>query len=256
MKNTRISIVSRKRQEIPENLREVAEALRATKVNGTVSLSPADENNVFMSMKELPAHIKTIKIDVKTWNTLRNLKKENETFEEVIKGLLNERTMSAGNNNLELIRYKRKKQFIETDYEYKKIGAEFEFNDIKSNQNSFVLGLKINKIFYGKKIYNPSIFFGLESQHKHMSSTYLNLYLKCVGLVLEKEFRVNLKMYFDKDFENIARWKKIYYDYDLSEESFMNDIEEPLKLSEEESIETSKIINMKQSESYKIWGHL
>lgn len=37
-----------------------------------------------------------------------------------------------------------------------------------------------------------------------------------------------------EDFENIARWRKVYYDYSLSEDSFISDIEEPLRLSEEE----------------------
>lgn len=255
MKNIRKSLVSSRGYEPSERLKEVSEALRTTNVNGTASFLPANSGNSFIPMREMPSYIKTIKIDVKTWSTLKNLKKENETFEDVIKELLNERTKSASGSNMELIQYKRKKLFIETDYEYKNIGAEFEFNDIKNNQNSFVLDLKINKIFYGKKIYNPSVFFGLESQYKHFSNIYLNIYLKCTCLALEKEFRVKARMTFDKDYEDIARWRKIYYDYNLSEESFTSDIEDPLKLSEEEVVETNKIANMRKSESYKIWGH-
>ena len=60
-------------------------------------------------------------------------------------------------------------------------------------------------------------------------------------------------MIFDKDFENIARWRKIYYDHSLSEDSFINDIEEPLRLSEERP--DQKIIDsIKKSPSNSAWN--
>jgi len=57
----------------------------------------------------------------------------------------------------------------------------------------------------------------------------------------------------NKDFENIAKWRKLYYDYSLSEESFISDVEEPLRLSEEEKISPSIRERIKNSPSNSIW---
>lgn len=255
MKETRKSIVSGRGAEVSDSLRAVADASRATKVNGTAHLLPNNFNNMFTPAKELPSHIKTIKVDVKTWNTLKNLKKENETFEEVIKDLLNERTREMGNQNFDLIKYKRKTRFLETEYQIKYIGAEFEYNDVKGQQSNFILDLKIKKIFYGKRTFNPSFFFGVDSQKKHLSPIYLNLYLKCIALALEKEFGISSRSFFYATaFQEIALWRKIYYDYNLSEESFVNDIEEPCRLSEEEKPTPEEKKNIEKSGAFAIWG--
>lgn len=205
-------------------------------------------------IKELPSYIKTIKVNIGTWISLKKLKQENETFDDVVKGLLNKRTSLIQRDNVKIIKYQRKVLFLQTDYKNKSIGLEFEYNDVKNQQKDFVLDLKIKKVFYSKRSLNPSIFFGLDSQHKHLSPIYLNLYLKCIALALQKEFRVNTGMSYDNCYEDIAKWKKIYYDYDLSEESFINDIEDPMGLSDEEILKDEYKKRIKNSLSNSIWG--
>ncbi len=205
----------------------------------------------------LPSATRNVKVELRTWNTLKNLKKPNETFNDVILSLLREQTVSVGGENIGAIKYARKTLFLEATYglisSYGTIGAEFEYNDVKKEQTDFNLDLKIKKVFYGKRVMNPSEFFGVDSLRKHFNKTFLNLYLRCVALALEKEFKVSTRMDFDEDFENIARWRKIYYDYSLSEESFINDIEESLRLSE--GVPDNKIIdNIKKSPSNSIWS--
>ncbi len=72
-------------------------------------------------------------------------------------------------------------------------------------------------------------------------------------MALKKEFRVNTGMYSDKEFEEIAEWRRIYYDYNLSEESFIEDIEEPFRLSEEEHLTKRYEDKLKRSTSNSIW---
>lgn len=199
---------------------------------------------------------KTLKVDVRVWTSLKNLKKENETFSDVIKDLLNERTKSVGNDQVKAIKYIRKVLFLDTGYKYISVGIEFGYNDVKNQQQDFTLDLTIKKIFYGKRILNPSVFLGLDDSHKHLSLGYLNLYLKCVAFALKKEFRVSTGMIFDDDFENIVKWRKVYYDYSLSEESFINDIEEPLRLSEEEKLSEKDKDSINNSVSASIWGKI
>lgn len=191
------------------------------------------------AVEELPDRIKTLKVDIRVWDSLKQLKKENETFNDVIKEFLNKRTRSIGDENLKAIKYGRKTAFFNTEYKgplfkYHSIGVELEYNDVKNQKSDFILDVKIKKVFYGKRILNPSDFFGVDNTHKHYSRVFMNLYLKSIGLALDKEFRVYLGMISDKDYEDIAKWRKIYYDYDLSEESFKQDIEDSLRLSEEE----------------------
>tara|TARA_Y100000034_G_C6877367_1_gene401482 strand:- start:873 stop:1532 length:660 start_codon:yes stop_codon:yes gene_type:complete len=214
--------------------------------------------NEITTYKELVSGKRNIKLELRTWNTLKNLKKPNETFNDVVLSLLKERTMSIGGKNVKALKYSRKTLFLESSYltnngDYADIGIEFEYNDVKEEHANFNLDLKIKKVFCGKKIMNPSEFFGVDNLRKHFHLVYLNLYLKCVVLALEKEFKVNTRMRTDNDFENIVRWRRIYYDHSLSEDSFINDIEEPLRLSEEKP--PQKIIEkIKKSTSNKIWN--
>ncbi|MFH1065167.1 MAG: hypothetical protein V1734_01535 [Nanoarchaeota archaeon] len=208
------------------------------------------------TLKELPSRQKTIKIDIRVWVALKNMKAENETFNDVIKKLLNERTISANQGQISLVKYSRKSLFLATSYNHKDIGIEFEYNDAKGQQMDFTLDLKINKIFFGKKIFNPSIFFGVNLAHKHLNKAYLNIYFKCLALALEKEFRVSKGMYFDYDFEEISKWRKIYYDYSLSEDSFIRDIEDPLRLSEEEKASGEIKESIINSVSASIWQNV
>jgi len=179
---------------------------------------------------ELPSRTKTLKVDVRAWDSLKSLKGENETFNDVIKGLLMERTRALGDSNIKVIKYQRKISFFRIAYLSKEIGFEFEYNDSKGNKSDFILDLKIKKVFYGKKILNPSEFFGADNEHKHYSKEFLMAYLEAVSLALRKEFRVHP----GADLMNIALWRQLYHEYNLSEESFKDDIEEPLRLSEEE----------------------
>ena len=65
---------------------------------------------------------------------------------------------------------------------------------------------------------------------------FIVLYLQAVALALRKEFRSGFLPYRidEKEYGNIAVWRKFYYDYDLSDESFKQDVEEPLRLNETE----------------------
>ncbi len=206
--------------------------------------------------KEIPTGKRNIKLDLRTWNTLKNLKKPNETFNDVILFLLKERTVSAEKGNLQAIKYTRMTMFMETDHRfgssYKSVGVEFEYNDIKGQQTDFTLDLKFRKVFFGKRIMNPSEFFGVDNQHKHLHPVYLGIYLKCVLMALKKELKI-LAYSSNSDFENIALWRKIYYDHSLSEESFSSDVEEPLRLSVEEKMSHKIRETIKNSPSNSLW---
>ena len=233
-------------------------------------------------MRELPSLKRNVKLDIKTWNALRNLKKPNETFNDVILLLLKERTKSIGGDNLKAIKYHRKVLFLESEYQHQHLGVEFEYNDVKNEPSNFTLDLQIKKVFWSRRTKslslqgnasngnseqptsssrvwkmictsNPSIFFGVDYSRKHFNHVYLNLYLKSVGMVLHKEFKVNTGMVDDHHFENIIHWRKIYYEHSLSEDSFINDIEEPLRLSEEEKMNEKIKESIKKSLSNSIW---
>lgn len=205
------------------------------------------------SSKEIPTGKRNIKLDLRTWNTLKNLKKPNETFNDVILFLLKERTVSAEKGNLKAIKYNRKTTFLQIFYKDKVLGVEFEYNDVKSEQTEFTLDLKLKKIFFGKRVMNPSEFFGVDSQHKHLNSAYLDIYLQGLAMILVKEFKILLAMVRQGQYESILHWKKVYYDHSLSEDSFINDIEEPLRLSEEEKPSAQIKESIKKSESNAIW---
>ncbi|MBI2110248.1 hypothetical protein HYT51_00510 [Candidatus Woesearchaeota archaeon] len=183
----------------------------------------------------LPPRIKTIRVEVNVWNSLKSLKNENETFNDLLKKILQQRTISAGDKNVQAIRYKRNISFF-TSYDFpKEIGYEFEYNDVKSHKFDFTMDVVIKKIFYEKRVLSPSEFFGVDNVHKHYSDFFLYIYFKAFSLALFKEFRIKLDVYRnDKSYENITQWRKLYYEYQLSEDSFIHDIEEPLRLSVDE----------------------
>lgn len=180
-------------------------------------------------IKELPSRKTTIKLDIRTWNSLKNLKKENENFDDVIKKLLNERTKAVGDDNIKAIKYQRKRGYFTMVYN-EEIGFEYEYNDVKNIQDDFVLDLKIKKIFFRKKVFSPSNFFGVDNVRKHYSNLFMESYFSAVELALMKELKIHIL----HEPTNIAYWRKLYYEYSLSEESFKSDIQEPLRLSEEE----------------------
>ncbi len=209
-------------------------------------------------IEELPERKTTISIDIRTKNTLKRLKKENETYNDIIKQLLKERTQEYEEGQAKLTIYGRKTAFVQTEYRGRsaisreKIGVEFEYNDLKSVQEDFTIDLKFKKIFFRKKIYNPSEFFGVDSARKHLNKVYLNIYLRCVEFVLKKEFKVRSYMLLNNDFESIALWRHIYYEYSLSEDSFKEDIEDPLRLSEEEQPDQKTLKRIESSPSRAI----
>jgi hypothetical protein len=211
------------------------------------------ESSIDNYKNELTSTKRNIKLDLKTWNSLKNLKKTNETFNDVILSLLKERTISLKGKEIGALRYFKKTIFLETQYNNIIVGLEFEYNDVKSEQNNFNLDLKVKKIFFGKKIFNSSEFFGVDSIRKHFNQIYLNLYLKCVFVALEKEFKINSNLFSEENIENISFWKKVYYEFSLSEDSFINDIQEPLEHSEDE-LNKEIIASIKKSYSNKIWN--
>ncbi len=183
-----------------------------------------------MDSNILPERMKTIKIDVKTWVSLKNMKKESETFNNLIKELLNERTKSIGNENIKAIKYHRKTSIFTMAFG-ESIGVEIEYNDIAGQSADFILDVKIKKVFYRRKVLNPSQFFGADNEHKHYSTFFLYAYFEAIIKILLKELRI---YYGTMEYFNLTHWRKLYYDYSLSEESFKEDIEEPLRLSEDD----------------------
>jgi predicted CopG family antitoxin len=188
--------------------------------------------NQFERAKALPQRTITIKVGVRTWDALKSLKSPNETFDDVINTLLMKRTQIVGNDNLKAIKYHRKTAFftLRANDAVDETGFEVEYNDI-NNQQDFVLDLKVKKVFFNRKIYNPSEFFGVDNEHKHFSLLFLGAYLLLVDYVLKKEFGFTLK---EMNSLSIVAWRTSYSEYNLSEESFKSDIEEPMRLSEDE----------------------
>ena len=175
------------------------------------------------------------------------MKKENETFNDVVKDLLNERTKAVGDDNVKAINYKRKTAFLTLAFG-EEIGIEYEYNDVKDNKDDFVLDLKIKKVFFRKRSLNPSEFFGVDNDHKHYFSFFLYTYFEAVTKALLKEFHAYTGgMYYF----SITNWKQLYHEYMLSEESFENDIEEPLMLSEEEKVPKSWLEQINNSPAKK-----
>ena len=212
-------------------------------------------------MTELPRNTRTIKVDIRTWNTLKKMKRENETFDEVIQSLLGQRSQSLDNGTMQAIKYSRKTAFFVFNISWKtkkfymthELGVEIEYNDIKGHKENFTIDLKIKKIFYEKSSYNPSIFFGVDQDHKHLVKVYLDIYLKCIYYVLKKELSINsLQIELLNNIYSIIIWRKIYYDSELSQDSFQSDIEEPLKLSVEEKLTPEYTRSIEESIHYNI----
>lgn len=203
--------------------------------------------------KGLPDLKRNIQLDLKVWQALKQLKGNNETFNDVILRLMNKRTKELSSSSMGAIKYERKTQFINARLRFNagNIGVEFEYNDVKGVQDNFTLDIKIRRVFVEKLTYNPSEFFGVMNKQFHHNPLYLNLYLKCVEFVLSKEFRVTSAMYSDPDFEDITHWRKIYYDYALSEDSFIEDIQTPLELSVKDKPSAKTVSEIKKSPSDK-----
>jgi len=208
-------------------------------------------NNSIKPFRGLPMTVTTIKIGAGVWTSLNNLKKPNESFNDVILGLLGERSKPVGNELIGGIKFYRKTAFVKLD---NSSGVEYEYNDCKGEISSFVLDVRIKKVFYGKQVFNPSVFFGVDHEHKHFNSMYLGLYFGCIAHTLGKEFKVNINSLINPNFLDIVNWRKLYFDYSLSEDSFVRDIEQPLKDSVEEKISDEVRKSIKDSVSNSILG--
>jgi len=187
------------------------------------------QNTIIGKAREISTRMKTLKVDILTWDSLKSLKRENETFNDVIKGLLDQRTKTIGNNNIIAIKYQRKIGYFTIAYS-EEIGFEYEYNDVKGSKNDFILDVAIKKVFFRKKIYSPSQFFGVDNAHKHFSLFFTEIYFHALELALMKELRIHIL----HQPTNIVYWKQLYNDYRLSEESFTHDIEDPLRLNIDE----------------------
>lgn len=201
-----------------------------------------------MNSTLLPERMKTIKVDVKTWVSLKNMKKESETFNNLIKDLLNERTKAIGNENVKAIKYHRKTSIFSMAFG-ESIGVEIEYNDIAGQSADFILDVNLKKIFYGRKVLNPSQFFGVDNEHKHYSTFFLHAYFEAITKILLKELRI---YYGPMEYFNLTHWRKLYSDYNLSEESFKEDIEEPLRLSEDDKPSKAWIGRIDKSSAEKL----
>jgi len=174
-----------------------------------------------------------IQVDRSVWTSLRKLKKPTETFNDVILDLLNKRSKELSNSKVGAIEYGRKTDFSRM---VKDTGCQYEYNDIKSMSN-FIFDLKMKKIYSGKRTYNPGEFFGVEPKFFYLSKAYLFFYLTLIFKILMKEFGVKLDSKITPvEFESILMWRQLYYDYGLSEESFIEDIEKPLRKSEDKEL--------------------
>src|SRR3989344_3621253 len=128
--------------------------------------------------QRIPKRTKTIKVEIRTWDSLKARKQEYESFDDVIKGLLNQRSKTVGDQNIKAIKYERKIAFFSASLYGETVGVECEYNESKANKPDFVLDINIKKIFFGKKTFNPSEFFGVDNTHKHYSSFFMYVYLK------------------------------------------------------------------------------
>ena len=178
----------------------------------------------------------SIRLSVRTKKMLNELKKGNETDDDVVRKLItkDERITS---DSIIATKYRRKTSFKEIG----NIGIEFEYNDIIGNED-YTFDIKIKKIYTENDILNPSVFFNKNPE-------YLEIYLMCVLDVLSKERKVKVTHMYQHEkklnttpiksivktaiTKNLILWKKLYVDYNLSEESFNEDVARILKKAKE-----------------------
>lgn len=171
-----------------------------------------------------------IQVEKSVWTTLKKLKNSNETFNDVILGLLNQRSKELSNSKMGAIEYSRKTDLMSVG---SKLGITYEYNDVKS-LSSFTLDIKFKKIYFENKSYNPGEFFGVESKFFYVSDIYLSLYLGVLYKILFKEFGVSFNS--NSKLVSLLFWRNLYSDYGLSEDSFRDDVEFPLGESTNQSL--------------------
>ena len=78
---------------------------------------------------DIKVPIKTLRVDTRVWDRLKDLKRENETFNEVILELLNERTKASGNEDVKAILQKIGDMYaVDPNWHY---SDEENFEDLK-----------------------------------------------------------------------------------------------------------------------------
>jgi len=184
----------------------------------------------------------TIKVSNELRDKLAEIGNKDETFEDVINRLIRraqaERSGEIVTSKSSVIQYKRKKEFIELtidiaqeiDFLPENVGIEYEFNIPPKKEGEWELDIKILKVYYKQKTYNPSEFFGADNERKFLSDKFIETYFKILSEIFIKEFGITkLKNFTDAQRLKILDWRKIYYENKLSEESFINDVEDVLR---------------------------
>jgi len=192
----------------------------------------------------------TIKVSQELRGKLAEIGNKDETFEEVIKRLIRraepERSGEIVTSKSSVIQYKKRKEFIEYII-YKiakggsfgpilKIGVEYEYNIPPNKEGEWELDIKILKVYYEQKAYNPSEFFGVDNEHKYLSKEFISIYFKILAEIFVKEFGIT-KLKYSTNHLSILEWRKTYYENKLSEESFINDVEDVLRNFSEKQID-------------------
>lgn len=202
----------------------------------------------------------TIKLSIDVRDKLAEIGNKDETFEDVIKRLIrraeSERSGEITTSKTSMIQYKRKKEFVEImvgflneklkalphnsirkhakltpgDIIYESTGIEYEYNTPSKKEGEWELDIKILKIYYKQKSYNPSEFFGVSNDKLFFSDEFINTYFRILSEIFIKEFGITkLKNFSGEQRLKILEWRKIYYENKLSEESFINDVEDILR---------------------------
>lgn len=168
-------------------------------------------------MKELKSKPKTSKVAIRTLTEIKELMEKDESFNDVIENFIYhyKKTKIPTNQNGRI-----KKIFIKVNYN---LSLECNYHYIKRYMKEFIIGVSFCKIMTKRRMFNPSFFFGLCSEEKYYSKTYMSLYLKTISLILEKELKI--KTYFkEEDYFNEQKWIDLYNLYKLSKESLEEDI--------------------------------
>jgi len=182
----------------------------------------------------------TIKVSNNLRGKLAEIGNKDETFEDVIWRLIRraepERSGEITTGKSSVIQYKRRKEFaelkgwIQSSNGYKQVGIEYEYNVPPKKEGEWELDIKIVKVYYNHKTYNPSEFFGIGYEHKHFSKEFIYAYFNVLAEILIKDFGITkLKNISDDQKLSIVEWRKVYYENKLSQESFINDVEDVLK---------------------------
>ncbi len=230
----------------------------------------------------------TIKVSTELRDKLAEIGNKDETFEDVIKRLIRraqaERSGEIVTSKSSMIQYKRKKEFVELYIDLgvlshpmricgeskdmvvrdkkdkdigrikipQKAGIEYDYNIPPKKEGEWELDIKIIKIYYNQKTYNPSEFFGVDNEHKYLSNEFMQIYFQVLSEILIREFGITkLKNFSRAHRVNILEWRKIYYENKLSEESFINDVEDILRNFSERQLDAK----VKKQIENSIAGH-